>query len=90
MNAKTQIFHPQNEFSIQEHLKVQRQIERCAYQFWLACGKQTADTLTSWLQAEVFVVKKFIRARATAPKKTHKGIEPIVRSTRHRQRPRET
>ena len=67
-----------SQFTIQEHLEVQRQIEQCAYRLWVMCGGQAGQTLGCWLKAESLVLGRFIKARTRALNKTRtrNGTKP--------------
>jgi hypothetical protein len=52
-----------NEFTIGEHLRVQREIEERAHRFWLAKGCALKNALDDWLKAEDEVLAKFVEAR---------------------------
>jgi hypothetical protein len=53
----------QNEFSFEEHLRVQREIEERAHCFWFAKGCALKNALNDWLKAEDEVLAEFVKAR---------------------------
>lgn len=53
----------QNEFSIEEHLRVQLEIEERAHRFWIARGSALKNALNDWLKAEDEVLAEFVKAR---------------------------
>jgi hypothetical protein len=53
----------QNEFSFEEHLRVQREIEERAHRFWFANGCALKNALNDWLKAEDEVLAEFVNAR---------------------------
>ena len=53
----------QNEFSFEEHLRVQREIEERAHRFWFAKGCAVKNALNDWLKAEDEVLAEFVKAR---------------------------
>jgi Protein of unknown function (DUF2934) len=48
-------------FRVEEHFRVQQQIERRANELWRAGGCRHDTALNDWLQAEGEVVEQFIR-----------------------------
>lgn len=48
-------------FRVEEHFKVQQQIERRANELWCAGGCRDGTALNDWLQAEREVVEQFIQ-----------------------------
>ena len=50
------------EFSVLDHLLVQREIEKRAYALWLAEGNRPSSRLSDWLRAECEVVTRFCQA----------------------------
>ncbi|MDR3459899.1 MAG: DUF2934 domain-containing protein [Verrucomicrobiae bacterium] len=54
----------QNEFTVDEHLRLHREIEGSAYRFWLANGCDWNKPLTDWLKAENEVVVEFLSRRS--------------------------
>jgi hypothetical protein len=54
---------PPNEFTLVEHLRVQRQIEARAHRFWLAKGCALKGALNDWLLAETEVLAEFVKSR---------------------------
>ena len=62
----------QNEFTtIEEHLRVQRQIEQRAYCIWWAQGHAPESALNNWLKAESEVLTAFVTTRSAVAGKTH-------------------
>ena len=53
----------QNEFTREEHLMVQRQIEERARRIWSANGFASQNPLDDWLKAEEEVLAEFAQAR---------------------------
>jgi hypothetical protein len=53
----------QPEFTIEEHLRVQREIEARAHQFWLAQGCALKSALNCWRKAEDEVLAEFVKKR---------------------------
>jgi hypothetical protein len=53
----------QNEFTVEEHLLVQRQIEERARRIWSANGFASQNPLDDWLNAEDEVLTEFTQAR---------------------------
>lgn len=53
----------QAEITMQEHLRVQREIEGHAYRFWLAAGRGQQGALADWLKAEEEVLSEFVKKR---------------------------
>lgn len=53
-------------FTVAEHLNVQEQIERRAYELWLAGGSRQNGALENWVRAEREVLEDFIQARTHA------------------------
>jgi hypothetical protein len=53
----------QNEFTREEHLRVQREIEERAHRFWLAKGRVLKTALNDWLLAEAEVLAEFVKSR---------------------------
>ena len=53
----------QNEFTREEHLRVQREIEERAHRFWLAKGCALKSALNDWLLAEAEVLAEFVKSR---------------------------
>jgi hypothetical protein len=49
----------QNSFTIEEHLRVQREIEERAHRFWFAKGCALKSALDDWLKAEAEVLAEF-------------------------------
>ena len=49
-------------FTVEEHLRVQRQIEERAHALWHAGGSRPDCALSDWLMAESVVLEQFIRA----------------------------
>lgn len=50
------------EFTIQDHLCVQQEIERRAYLLWLAEGHPDGNGLSDWLRAERYILTQFCAA----------------------------
>jgi hypothetical protein len=55
-----------DEFTIEEHLRVQRQIEQRACQIWRASGDAAGHAVGNWLKAEIEVLTEFIKNRMAA------------------------
>jgi hypothetical protein len=51
----------QTEFTIEEHLRVQREIEERAHRFWFAKGCALKSALDDWLKAENEVLAEFAK-----------------------------
>jgi post-segregation antitoxin (ccd killing protein) len=47
----------------EEHLQVQREIERRAHELWHAGGCRQTASLNDWLQAEREIMEKFLQTR---------------------------
>lgn len=60
---QTEHLPPPNEFTIAEHLRVQREIEARAKRFWLASGCTLKSALDDWLLAEGKVLAEFVKSR---------------------------
>jgi len=54
---------PRDSFTIEDHLRVQAQIEKRAYQLWRENARRQNDPLTNWLRAEGEVLREFCLAR---------------------------
>jgi hypothetical protein len=54
---------PQFEFTAEDHLRVQREIERRAHLVWLAQGGAWNSALNDWLRAEAQVLAEFVKGR---------------------------
>jgi len=67
-----------SQFTIQEHLEVQRQIEQCAYRFWVKCGGHASHTLGNWLKAESLVLGHFIKARTRNKTRTRSVTKTLL------------
>jgi hypothetical protein len=52
---------PQVPFTIEEHLRVQREIEERAHRFWFAKGCALKNALDDWLKAEAEVLAEFAK-----------------------------
>ncbi len=52
--------HP---FTVEEHLRVQAQIEKRAHEFWQEGGCRQEAPLSDWLRAESEVLREFCMAR---------------------------
>jgi len=61
--ASSQPVPAQYEFTIEEHLNVQRKIEERAHRFWLTNGCALRSTLNDWLKAENEVLAEFMKTR---------------------------
>jgi Protein of unknown function (DUF2934) len=48
-------------FTIEEHLRVQREIEERAHRFWFAKGCALKNALDDWLKAEAEVLAEFAK-----------------------------
>ena len=72
-------------FTVDEHLRVQMQIERRAYELWRARGCRQDGVLDNWLQAEGEVLEEFIAAYRnrqrplSTPRKLVNDSEPSLR-----------
>jgi hypothetical protein len=66
----------QNDFSIEEHLRVQREIEARAHRFWLAKGCALKNALNDWLKAEEEVLAEFVKARTQ-----RQPVQPVSSNT---------
>jgi hypothetical protein len=53
---------PQDPFTIEEHLRVQREIEERAHRFWFAKGCALKNALNDWLKAEAEVLAEFAKS----------------------------
>jgi hypothetical protein len=51
----------QDPFTIEEHLRVQREIEERAHRFWFAKGCALKSALDDWLKAEAEVLAEFAK-----------------------------
>jgi hypothetical protein len=61
-------------FTIEEHLRVQVEIEERAHQFWFAKGCTSNNALYDWLKAENEVLAEFARTRMqSCPTRQAKG-----------------
>jgi len=58
------VVRKQASFTAAEHLRVQREVETRAHQFWLADGGNPGHALDHWLQAEQEVMAEFAAARS--------------------------
>ena len=61
----------QAEFTFEEHLQVQRQIEQRANRLWRAHGRDGSRTFDHWLKAETEMLAEFIKNRMAAPNQVH-------------------
>jgi hypothetical protein len=52
-----------DEFTLEEHLRVQREIEKRAHRIWFADGCNAQSTLADWLNAEDAVLLEFMETR---------------------------
>jgi len=52
-----------DEFTLEEHLRVQREIEKRAHRIWFADGCNAQSTLADWLKAEDAVLLEFVEKR---------------------------
>ncbi len=66
----------QNDFSIEEHLRVQREIETRAHRFWQAKGCALKNALNDWLKAEEEVLAEFVKARTQ-----RQQVQPVSSKT---------
>jgi hypothetical protein len=66
----------QNEFTVEEHLRVQREIEERAHRFWFAKGCALKNALNDWLKAEDEVLAEFVKARTQ-----HHPAQPVSNET---------
>ncbi len=57
----TPTVQPQVSFTIEEHLRVQREIEERAHRFWFAKGCALKNALDDWLKAEAEVLAEFAK-----------------------------
>jgi DUF2934 family protein len=62
MRKQTKMQHAVN-LSADDHLRVQKEIERRAHELWLAGGCRQTASLHDWLQAEREIMEQFIRDR---------------------------
>jgi hypothetical protein len=62
-NIKTLMQKMKNQvsFTIEEHLRVQREIEERAHRFWFAKGCALKNALDDWLKAEAEVLAEFAK-----------------------------
>lgn len=51
----------QDRFAIEQHLRVQREIEERAHRFWFAKGCALKNALDDWLKAEAEVLAEFAK-----------------------------
>ena len=72
-----------NEITLEEHLRVQRQIVERAHRFWLAKGCALNYALDDWLKAEDELLTEFVKPRherhrqpASRTKKNSTGVTP--------------
>jgi hypothetical protein len=63
------------EFTIEEHLRVQREIERLAHRVWRAHDGAAGSPLSDWLQAERAVLAAFIATRLAAAGEAQAGTK---------------
>ena len=61
-SQKRSTFAERKVFTVEEHLTVQRQIERRALDLWHERGCRRGTALSDWLQAEREILEQFIRA----------------------------
>ena len=66
----------QNEFTIEEHLRVQREIEERAHRFWFAKSGALKNALNDWLMAEEEVLAEFVKARTQ-----RRPVQPVSNAT---------
>ena len=66
----------QNEFTREEHLRVQREIEERAHRFWLAKGCALKSALNDWLLAEAGVLAEFVKNRTQ-----DRPVPPVAEDT---------
>lgn len=62
-------------FTIEEHLRVQVEIEQRAHQFWSAKGRTSNNALNDWLKAESDVLAEFARTRMQSRPTRHASGE---------------
>ena len=77
-------------FTVDDHLRVQQQIEEHAYKLWRAGGCCDHAALRNWLQAEREVVEQFVIAYALRPSPRRQPKRPRAKVTEPpilRQRP---
>ena len=53
----------ESSLTVAEHLRLQREIEKRAYDLWRAGGCSQTTGLQEWLQAEREILEEFVRAR---------------------------
>ena len=58
----TPAVRPHDSFTIEEHLRVQMEIEERAHRFWLAKGCVLKNALDDWLKAEAEVLAEFAKS----------------------------
>jgi hypothetical protein len=67
------------EFTIAEHLRVQREIEKRAHRFWFAKGCALNTALNDWLKAEAQVLAEFVKSRPP-----RQAVSPVAGGTQTR------
>jgi hypothetical protein len=65
----------QDSFTIEEHLRVQVEIEHRAHQFWFAKGCTSNNALNDWIKAENEVLAEFARTRMQSRPTRHASGE---------------
>jgi hypothetical protein len=58
---RTLAIRGRDSFTIEEHLRVQREIEKRAHRFWFAKGCALKNALDDWLKAENEVLAEFAK-----------------------------
>jgi hypothetical protein len=69
-------------FTIEEHIGVQKQIERRAHEIWCAGRCRDATALSDWIQAERETLEEFIGAyarRQSFPPGSTNDVSPSLR-----------
>jgi hypothetical protein len=71
--------HDPYQFTIEEHLRVQNQIEKRSHELWQRNGSRPGAPLPDWLRAEGEVLREFILSR-----QVRASAGPPTLSGRHR------
>ena len=75
-----------HDFTIEEHRKVQLEIEKRAHRFWFTNGCALSNALNDWLKAENEVLAEFVKTRTPrhpaqptpSETKTNTGGTPVL------------
>ncbi len=66
------------QFTVDDHLRVQFQIEQRAHELWVLGGFRQGVSFDDWLQAEREIIERFVRARSSDDRRPRGLPEPPV------------